>query len=332
MSSGAAPSDSQSQPKRPAILAVGGAHVDRRGRMTADFVAGASIPGRMTEEVGGGTFNAIRNAVQRGASASLMSVRGADSAGEAVARQMAEFGIADLSAVFLDRATPSYTALVDRHGEVLAGLADMALYEMAFPKQLRRSKMREAVADADAIFCDANLPQAALETLAGLAGGKPLFAIAISPAKATRLSGLLTRLTALYMNSREAAALAELPLGTEPAALAAELRHRGLKAGVVTAGGAPVVAFDRDGLFQIRPPAPRRVADATGAGDALAGAATAALLAGTDFRQAVREGMAQAMLTIESPAAVARISDDAFAEALALVPEPELVREPAPVA
>ena len=46
-------------------------------------------------------------------------------------------GIADLSAVFLDRATPSYTALLDREGDVIAALADMALYELAFPKQMQ---------------------------------------------------------------------------------------------------------------------------------------------------------------------------------------------------
>ena len=33
----------------PKILAVGGAHVDRRGQMTGAFVPGASIPGTMRD-------------------------------------------------------------------------------------------------------------------------------------------------------------------------------------------------------------------------------------------------------------------------------------------
>src|SRR5262245_27574176 len=176
---------------RPKLLAVGGAHVDRRGQVSGIFVPGASNPGTMKEDVGGGVFNALRNAVQRSVDASLMSLRGADSAGENVARAISEAKVRDLSAVFLDRATPSYTALIDRDGEVLAGLADMQLYELAFAKQLRRSKAREEVAAADAILTDANLPADALGRLAGLAAGKPLFAIAISPAKAVRLSGVL---------------------------------------------------------------------------------------------------------------------------------------------
>ncbi|MEZ5805914.1 MAG: carbohydrate kinase, partial [Rhizobiaceae bacterium] len=88
----------------PHIFAVGGAHIDRRGRMTAEFVAGASIPGTMREDVGGGTFNALRTAVRRGARGTLMSVRGGDGAGMRVAETMAAEGIADASAIFLDRA------------------------------------------------------------------------------------------------------------------------------------------------------------------------------------------------------------------------------------
>ena len=41
------------------------------------------------------------------------------------ATALAAAGIADLSATFLDRVTPSYTALLDRHGELIAGFADM---------------------------------------------------------------------------------------------------------------------------------------------------------------------------------------------------------------
>src|SRR6185369_524873 len=116
------------------LLGVGGAHIDRRGQMSGQFVPGASIPGTMAEDVGGGVFNALRNAVQRGIEASLMSVRGADAAGENVARAIGEARIRDLSVVFLDRASPSYTALIDREGEVIAGLADMALYDLAFAR------------------------------------------------------------------------------------------------------------------------------------------------------------------------------------------------------
>ena len=303
------------------LLAVGGAHVDRRGQVSGIFVPGASNPGKMSEDVGGGVFNALRNAVQRSVEASLISLRGADSAGENVARAIDQAKIRDLSAVFLDRATPSYTALIDRDGEVIAGLADMELYEFAFPKQLRRSKVRDAVAAADAILTDANLPAEALGRLAALAAGKPLFAIAISPAKVVRLSGALDTVACLFMNTREAASLAAAPHEAEPAALAERLAGMGLRSGVITSGSSAVIGFDTIGIFQIVPPRPASMADATGAGDALAGVTVAAMIQGKPLREALREGIAAAVLTIASPLAVARITDAALEEVLALVPE-----------
>ncbi|HWK65527.1 MAG TPA: carbohydrate kinase family protein [Rhizobiaceae bacterium] len=306
----------------PHLLAVGGAHIDRRGRVSGAYVPGTSNPGTLSEEVGGVVFNALRNAVQRGVTASLLSVRGGDNAGEAVGRAIAEAGIDDLSAVFLDRTTPSYTALLDHDGELIAGLADMGLYELAFPKQLRRAKMREAIAPADAVLCDANLPVAALESLVAISGERPVFAIAISPAKATRLAGLLPALSCLFMNAHEARALCAPATPATAADLARELRANGLASGVITAGGEPATGFDAAGLFQVAPPTARRVADVTGAGDALAGGTVAALMKGADLRVALREGMAAAMLTVETQAAVAELSGEVFAEALALVPEP----------
>ena len=65
---------------KPRLLGIGGAHVDRRGRMSAPYIPGASIPGSMQEETGGGVFNALRAAVQFGVACGLISVRGGDSA------------------------------------------------------------------------------------------------------------------------------------------------------------------------------------------------------------------------------------------------------------
>jgi sugar/nucleoside kinase (ribokinase family) len=90
---------------------------------------------------------------------------------------------------------------------------------------------------------------------------------------------------------------------------------------VVTAGSAPALGYDDTGVFELDPPAPRRVADVTGAGDALTGATVAALLKGLPLRTALREGIAASILAIESPEAVPVFSAASFAQMLALVPE-----------
>ena len=56
-------------------------------------------------------------------------------------------------------------------------------------------------------------------------------------------------------------------------------------------------------------------------GDALTGATVAALLRGLPLRAALREGLAAAMLAIESPEAVPSFTGGNFTQALALVPE-----------
>jgi sugar/nucleoside kinase (ribokinase family) len=303
------------------LFAAGGAHIDRRGRIDGAYVAGASNPGIMREEAGGGAFNALRNAARRGCEGTLFSVRGGDIAGEAVARAIREVGIADLSATFLDRVTPSYTAFVEANGDVVAGLADMGLYDLAFAKLVRRRAVRDAIDASDAVLCDANLPEAALEKLAGFSGARPLFAIAVSPAKVVRLQPVLARVACLFMNRREAAALCGGGAEEESTGMARTLAASGLVSGVISAGRASIVGFDAGGVFAVEPPSPRRTADSTGAGDALAGATIAALMRGKKLRAAVREGLAAALLTIETDAVVAAYDGRAFAKALALVPE-----------
>lgn len=305
----------------PRLFAAGGAHIDRRGQVSGPYVPAASNPGTMREDVGGGVFNALRTVVRRGVSASLMSVRGGDTAGETVARTIAQAAIKDLSVTFLDRATPSYTAILDSEGELVVGFADMGLYDLAFPKQMRRANIRGAVEASDAVLCDANLPTAALERLMALAADQPVFVIAISPAKVVRLASLFERPTLVFMNRREAAALTGLSREATERELVTGLRGIGMRGGVVTAGDRPALGFDMHGAFAVSPPPPKAVIDVTGAGDALAGATTAALLRGLPLRVALREGVAAAGLAIESPLAVPDFNQASFAAALALVPE-----------
>lgn len=302
---------------KPALLAIGGAHLDRRGTMTAPFIPGASIPGVMREEIGGGAFNAVGNAVRHGVGVSLVSVRGGDETGARVAAALAAHGIGDLASIYLDRTTPSYTALVTAEGEVVAALADMGLYDLALAKELRRAKVREAAAAADAILFDGNLPETAIVKAAALAQGKPAFALAISPAKAVRLRGVLARIDVLFMNRREAAALCAAAPASPPADLVAALRSTGLRGAVISDGAAPAVAYREKEAFSVLPPEVAAMADSTGAGDALAGTAIASLMTGHSFAEAVRGGIAAAAITVTSQAAIAAYDNARFVAMLA---------------
>ncbi len=299
--------------KRPKLLGIGGAHIDRRGLMAADYIRGASIPGIMSEETGGGVFNALRVAVQFGASVSLISVRGGDAAGEIVAGEARRAGIEDLSSVFLDRTTASYTALLDRNGDVIAALADMEIYEKALPRQITRRKTRDAIDAADALLIDANMPEESIVRLMRIAVEKPVHALAISPAKAVRLRPVLRLLAGLFLNKREARAILGLTYDdkTSAAVLAMALSGQGLPRAVLTDGADAVCILDHGKTNLISPPTPDRVEDVTGAGDALAGASLAALMSGKSFQRAVEEGLAAASATVETAKSVADFSSKA---------------------
>jgi pseudouridine kinase len=286
---------------RPKLLAIGGAHIDRRGQLTVPHVPGASNPGRMHEEVGGGVFNAARNAVQLGVDVAFLSVRGGDVEGDLVEREIAAAHFTDLSSVFLDRQTASYTAILDLNGDVITALADMDIYETALPRIITRRKTRDAIAACDSILTDANMPEAAIKALMSLTAGKPVYAIAISPAKAVRLRPVLDRLECVFMNAREAKALAE----TDDLGLAmARFIQIGLKRAVISQGDGPVLIVEKKVAAEFAAPKASMIADVTGAGDALAGVTLAALMQNRNFEAAVRLGMEAATLTVTSPKAV----------------------------
>ena len=252
--------------------------------METPFSPGASHPGAMTEEAGGGVFNAARAAHGRGARVGLASLRGDDLAGGAVAAAIAAAGLRDLGAAIPAARTASYTSLLRDDGEQIAGLADMAIYhDPRFGPVIRGALA--AAAEARAGLVDANLSPDLLDQAAAALGERRLFAMMVSPAKALRWRGALGRIEVAFMNAAEARALGA---------------PNGLRSGVITDGPRPALVFWPGG--SVRLAAPRAdVVDVTGAGDALTGATVAALLSGASLAEAVKEGLAAAHITVRSP-------------------------------
>ncbi|MGB3814252.1 MAG: carbohydrate kinase family protein [Shinella sp.] len=309
------------------ILVMGGAHVDRRGRIAGETAPGASNPGAWFVEAGGGAFNAARNLSRLGHRVRLVSPRGGDADGDIVAAAAAAAGVEDTPFIFLDRATPSYTAIIERDGNLVIALADMELYRLFSPRRIQQRAMREAIAAAAVILADANLPAETLAAMCDAAqgAGVPIAGIAISPAKVGRFQNCLPALSFLFMNEAEARTLT----GADPENAAGwplALRAAGLSAGVVTRGGKGVIAFDETRAVLVAPPEIPALGDVTGAGDSLASGFLSAWMGGADIGQALRHGVAAATITVRSPLAAAEeMSQAALAAALSLVPEAEWV-------
>ncbi|WP_422370408.1 carbohydrate kinase family protein [Hoeflea sp.] len=306
------------------ILAIGGAHIDRTGRLDAPHRAGASNPGRWVSEPGGGAFNAARNLARLGHHVTLVSPRGGDAAADQVAAAAEAAGIEDCPLTFLDRATPSYTAILEPDGNLVTALADMKLYDIIPARRLMTARMRARFDATDLVLADANLPQDALAAIAGEASARelPLAAIAVSPAKVVRWKPSLSALTLLGMNTAEAAALAgsEDALSEQWSSL---LRAAGLASGLVSAGSGPALVWSGDTALSLVPPPLSKVEDVTGAGDALVSGYLHAWLEGKTMEACLISGIALARLTAGTSGPVREdLAPEGLAQAIAAMPKP----------
>ncbi|OJU02566.1 MAG: carbohydrate kinase [Rhizobium sp. 63-7] len=309
------------------ILVLGGAHIDRRGRIDGETAHGASNPGHWFVEAGGGGFNAARNLARLGLTVRMISPRGGDVDGESVAAAALAAGVDDRPFTFLDRKTPSYTAILERDGNLVIALADMELYRLFSPRRLAVRAVRDAMAEADLVLCDANLPQDTIAALSARARhlGKRVAAIAISPAKVPRYRDSLDDIDFLFMNEAEAQAL----VGQRPETAEgwpALLSQAGLSGGVVTRGREAAIGFAGDRSVSLLPPTIDTIADVTGAGDSLAAGVLYGVMRGLAFEEAMRFGAAAAAITVQSPLATAEnLSADALRDMLALVPAAKIL-------
>lgn len=129
---------------------------------------------------------------------------------------------------------------------------------------------------------------------------------------------LLAAIDVLIVNEHEAAVLAAaLAIGDEVDALADALARRLRVAVVLTLGADGARAATAGERLQARPP-PLTVVDSTGAGDALAGALTAALDRGVAWPQALREAVAAGSLACGRVGAQAALADAATIAEFAL--------------
>lgn len=283
----------------PSVLLIGAAHVDRRARAGGPFHPAASNPGTLSDMPGGAAFNAGVALRALGCRVGLVGARGGDADGRRIAAEIEAVGLSDLSVTFLDRKTPTYTAILDDRGELVAGVADMALYDRLGPKTLRRRVVRDAVARADALLIDANLPPDTIAAAIEAAEGRPVAAIGVSPAKVRRLLPVLPQLAAIFLSRAEAAALAEMTATTNLGLICKLFAELGARHAVISDGGREAAILDGDAIVFQRPQAVRPH-DVTGAGDTLAAVAFAGHLGGGSFLDGARRGIVAASLKISS--------------------------------
>lgn len=296
---------------RPGVVVIGGANMDIKARSGARVVAGTSNPGTATMGPGGVGRNIAENLARLGTRVQLVAAVGRDDLGESLVTEAARAGI-DVEYIHrVDGTTGTYTAVLDVDGELIVAVSDMAATALLGPSAVDTA--RDAIATADLLVLDANLPGETLLHARNLAADARVRVVIepVSVAKAaalTTLPGLLDTGHPLYMvtpNRDELAAMTGLPVGTDTQVrtAAAALRTRGVEWVWVRLGARGSLLSHAHGVTEIAV-APIDVADVTGAGDALLAAFCHDLLAGAEPADAARFGHAAAGLTIAADTTV----------------------------
>ncbi|NRG18040.1 kinase [Rhizobiales bacterium] len=294
------------------VAAFGAINLDTIIKARRAIERDTSTPSDFSEAPGGVAANVCRALSRCGVPSALAGCIGQDEAGATLKRMLAQAGV-DVSGVReLDKPSGRYVALHDPDGALVAAAIDGEIVD-SLPSDFF-DDMRAAASSADIWFVDANLPAAVLSRLAAMTGDRLLVADAVSVAKAARLAAILPRLDMLFCNRLEAVQLMGAPPGEEAIDLAMKLARQGARACCVTDGTHPAGCCINGESFSISP-LPAKVADVTGAGDALIAGWIAARLKGLDDRTALEAGLAASAITVEATgSAPAGLSWDAIEE------------------
>jgi pseudouridine kinase len=292
------------------VLCIGGINLDRKLKASHALHAGSSNACVASESPGGVARNVAENLARLGLRVSLVGQLGQDAAAQTLLPALQALGVDTRACLIAPSGnTGSYTAVLDAQGQLVMGMADMALTEQLTPDILANAGLAQ---EAKLWMADMNLP---LESLAWLAQrthslGQRLVMLAVSDPKMNRLPNDLRGIDTLVLNRGELQALGlhldwSFDAGGEIASAFAKLHAVGLQRLVVTQGEAGVVCMDaRHPAEHVKPQLAQaiNVVDVSGAGDAFCAGLCASYLRYPDdaLAQHAQRAMRLAVLTVQT--------------------------------
>lgn len=276
------------------VTVVGSANMDIGGTPYKKAMSRDSNPGRISLSVGGVGGNIARNLSAMGVNVKFITVLGGDIFSEAIKSCFEQSGV-DLSHSLYDPEgrSSAYLFINDADGDMLAAVSDMEPSALLTPEYL--SEKLSVINGGAALVMDSNLAQDSISFLAENCT-VPIFADAVSAAKAPRLLPSLGKLKAFKPNHLEA----QLLTGKDTLEDAAKaLLDTGLNSVFITLGADGVYCADC-GTALTLPVLDLPAVNTTGAGDSFTAALVKAHLEGMDLRQSGLLGLAAAAITAAS--------------------------------
>ena len=290
----------------PYVVVVGGANIDIKATIAGPTVPTTSNPGRAQVSLGGVGRNIAHNLARLGVATKLISAVGRDPEGERLLTETAAAGV-DVAGVRRGPgSTGLYSAVLDRSGELVIGVAAMEVIATITQRFLQRNQ--RTIAGADFLVADCNLERASLQWLQECArqNNVPFLVEPVSAVKVERLNAILRRGAAIHTvtpNLQQLEVLTGHALKSieETQQAAKRLHDRGVLHVLVGLGpeGALLSTIQGDEVQQHHIPAAQaEPADVTGGGDAHVAGYVAGLVGGMRPLQAALLGQAAAGLAV----------------------------------
>jgi pseudouridine kinase len=282
------------------LLCIGGINLDRKLKALQALHSGSSNPCVASESPGGVARNVAENLARLGLQVGLCGQVGRDAAAEAVLAPLRALRVDTRACLVAESGnTGSYTAVLDAQGQLVMGMADMALTEMLTPELLASALSAQS---PKLWMADMNLPASSLAWLAQRTHGGRLVMLAVSEPKMDRLPSDLRGVHTLVLNRGELAAIGVS--GDDMGAAFIKLNAVGLQRLVVTLGEKGVACVEAGNVVHIKPELLRdlKVADVSGAGDAFCAGLCASYLRypADALAQHAQRAMRLAVLTVQS--------------------------------
>lgn len=277
------------------VVVIGGVNMDIGGSPAAALVLRDSNPGMLSMRAGGVGRNIAHDLRLLGAEVSLIAAVGGDVYGTGIMESCSAIGLdMSMARIMPERRSSTYLYVNDESGDMLVAIADMDICREISPEYL--APLMERISSAAAVVLDCNLEAQTLEYIAENCTA-PLYADPVATVKSLRLSGIISRLTAIKPNAIEAE---KLTGESDPELAARALVNAGVKQVFVSMGSRGMIAADRDRLLHL-PAASAKVVNTTGAGDAAMAAIVRAGMLGLDLKGAAKAALRAGALTAECP-------------------------------
>jgi pseudouridine kinase len=290
------------------VLVIGASGMDVIAHLSASVQAGSSNPAKVRTSYGGVARNVAENLARLGQEVILITAAGMDQSGEQVLAHTESAGV-DISQAVRTESYPTgfYMGIVNKKGKVELAVDDMRVMSCLTPDELKtRASLFKS---ASLVFLDANLPEDTLKMAVSVSRKYkvPLCADPATPSLALRLMPHLPALSLITPNSQEAGILSGKEFDSSDRKSAMQVaRHLvtlGVDIALITLAEFGVCYATSETSGQV-PALKTKLADPTGAGDALTAAVMFALLNGMDIDEAIKLGVSAASLTLRHPGTV----------------------------